>query len=63
MYVQLYILFYMKHVTRFLLKPQELSEEKFCIAQVVHEFLAAFLHERYMTCALVPSLKVENIPS
>lgn len=31
-YVQLYILFYMKHVirkTHFLLKPQDLSEEKF----------------------------------
>lgn len=31
MYVQLYILFYMKHVIRktyFLLKPQDLSEEK-----------------------------------
>lgn len=31
-YVQLYILFYMKHVirkTRFLLKPQDLPEEKF----------------------------------
>lgn len=48
-----------KHVirkTHFLLKPQEISK-KFCIAQVVHElpiFFPAFLHERSMTCALVP---------
>lgn len=42
---QLYILFYMKHVIRktFLLKPQDLSEEKFFVIQVVHEFLNIFL--------------------
>lgn len=51
MYVQLYILFYVKHVigkTHFLLKPQDLSEEKlffffFFLAQVVHELLNIFL--------------------
>lgn len=48
--VQLYILFYVKHVirkTRFLLKPQDLSEEMFFVfvflAQVVHELLNIFL--------------------